>query len=78
MTLFWNCSKLIILASNATVKKQCLKNHYYLLSEAISNHFQVNEYEILDPSEKESYMSTKVVEQEIKNVEERRKSQFKT
>lgn len=68
--------KLIILASNATVKKQCLKNHYYLLSEAISNHFQVNEYEILDPSEKENYLSTKVVEQEIKNVEERRKSQF--
>lgn len=68
--------KLILLASNATVKKQCIKNHSYLLSEAISNHFQVSEFDILDPSEKESYMTTNAIEEQVRTSEERRKNQF--
>lgn len=68
--------KLILLATNATVKKQCIKNHSYLLLESITSHFPVDEFDILDPSEKESYVVTNAVNLEAKVEVERKKNQF--
>ena len=67
---------LILLASNATVKRQCIKNHSYLLVESICNHFPVEDFKILDPTEKEEYLAQSDKAKEAEIVEEKRKSQF--